>query len=161
MSSMSHRTTTYKSQWSYCISSLTDPPVIATPDQPPVVTDNGIEFMIGFNDSCINNTFRGMVNFTCVVVSGRQPVTISWQVGGTDFVSNDHSMVVTINDTASKLIIGVDTGASLDLDLNNYRCTASNSDGTDTADSTLSRCRKFSSNKNCNVFSAGCCTIII
>ena len=103
--------------------------------------------MIGINDSCINNTFRGMVNFTCVVVSGRRPVTISWQVGGTDFVSNDHSMVVTINDTASKLIIGVDTGASLDLDLNDYRCTASNSDGIDTADSTLSRCRKFNNNK--------------
>ena len=130
-----------------CVS-LTDPPVIATPDQLPAVTNNAVEFMIGFNDSCINNTFRGMVNFTCVVVSGRQPVTISWQVGGTDFVNNDHSMVVTINDTASKLIIGVDIGASLDLDLNNYRCTASNSDGTDTADSTLSRCSKFSSNKN-------------
>ena len=73
--------------------------------------------MIG-NDTCINNTFMGMVNFTCVVVSGRLPITISWQVGGEDFVNDDHSMVISINDTASKLIIGVDTGASVDLDLN-------------------------------------------
>ena len=79
----------------------------------------------------------GMVNFTCVVVSGRRPLTISWQVGGEDFTSDSHSMVVTINDTVSKLVIGVDTRASLDLDLNEYRCIANNSDGTDTAVSIL------------------------
>ena len=101
--------------------------------------------MIGFNDTCINNTFRGMVNFTCVLVSGRRPLTIGWQVGGEDFMSDGHSMVVTINDTVSKLIIGVDASASLDLDLNDYRCTATNSDGTDTAVSILTRCGKFGS----------------
>ena len=101
--------------------------------------------MIGFNDTCINNTFRGMVNFTCVLVRGRRPLTIGWQVGGEDFTSVGHSMVVTINDTVSKLIIGVDTSASLDLDLNDYRCTATNSDGTDTAVSILTRCGKFGS----------------
>ena len=127
-----------------CILFLTDPPVIATPDQ-PTVTNDGIEYMIGFNDTCINNTFRGMVNFTCVLVSGRRPLTIGWQVGGEDFTSDGHSMVVTINDTVSKLIIGVDASASLDLDLNDYRCTATNSDGTDTAVSTLTRCGKFGS----------------
>ena len=137
----------------YNIYILTDPPMIATPDQPPIVTDDGIEYMIGFNDTCINNTFRGMVNFTCVVVSGRTPITISWQVGGVDFVNNSHSLDVHINDTARKLIIGVDTGASLDLDLNNYRCIAINSDGNDTANSTLSRCGKFSSQKNYKILS--------
>ena len=125
--------------------------MIATPDQ-PTITDDGVEYMIGFNDTCINNTFMGMVNFTCVVVSGRRPLTISWQVGGKDFTSDGHSMVVTINDTVSKLVIGVDTGASLDLDLNEYRCTAINIDGTDTAVSTLSRCGKFGSrNSYCKI----------
>ena len=128
---------------------LADPPVIATPDQ-PTITDDGVEYMIGFNDTCINNTFRGMVNFTCVVVSGRRPLTISWQVGGEDFTSDSHSMVVAVNDTVSKLVIGVDTGASLDLDLNDYSCTASNSDGTDTAVSVLSRCGKFDTIDKCN-----------
>ena len=33
----------WKLQCSYCIYILTDPPVIATPDQPPIVTDDGIE----------------------------------------------------------------------------------------------------------------------
>ena len=104
--------------------------------------------MIGFNDTCINNTFRGMVNFTCVVVSGRRPLTIGWQVGGEDFTSDGHSMVVTITDTVSKLIIGVDTSASIDLDLNNYRCTVTNSDGNDTAVSILTRCSKFGSHNS-------------
>ena len=123
--------------------------MIATPDQ-PTITDDGVEYMIGFNDTCINNTFIGMVNFTCVVVSGRRPLTISWQVGDEDFTSDGHSMVVTVNDTVSKLIIGVDTGASLDLDLNEYRCIANNSDGTDTAVSTLSRCGKFDTIDSCS-----------
>ena len=127
--------------------SLTDPPIIATPDQPPTVTDNGIEIMIG-NDTCINNTFMGMVNFSCVVVSGRPEVTISWQVGGEEFMNNNHSMVVSVNNNTSKLIVGVDTGASIDLDLNNYTCIANNSNGNDTAVSILSRCGKFSSHKN-------------
>ena len=138
--------------WSqFVFSFLTDPPVIATPDQPSI-TDDGIEYMVGFNDTCINNTIMGMVNFTCVVVSGRRPLTISWQVGDENFTSDGRSMVVTINDTVSKLVIGVDTGASLDLDLNEYRCTAINSDGTDTAVSTLSRCGKFGSrNSYCKI----------
>ena len=123
--------------------------MIATPDQ-PIITDDGVEYMIGFNNTCINSTFMGMVNFTCVIVSGRRPLTISWQVGGEDFTSDGHSMVVTVNDTVSKLVIGVDTGASLDLDLNEYRCTAINSDGTDTAVSTLSRCGKFDTIYRCN-----------
>ena len=118
--------------------SFSDPPVIATPDQPSV-TDSGIEVMIG-NDTCINNTFMGMVNFTCVVVSGMEPITFNWLVGGEDFMNNSHSVVIPINDTASKLIVGVDTGASVDLDLNNYTCIANNADGNDTAVSILSRC---------------------
>ena len=118
--------------------SFSEPPVIATPDEPSV-TDSGIEVMIG-NDTCINNTFTGMVNFTCIVVSGMEPITFNWLVGGEDFMNNSHSVVIPINDTASKLIVGVDTGASVDLDLNNYTCFASNSDGNDTAVSILSRC---------------------
>ena len=125
-----------------------DPPVIATPDQ-PIVTNDGIEYMVGFNNACIKNTFIGMVNFTCVIVSGRTPLTIGWQVDGENFTSDGHSLVVTISDTVSKLIIGIDTGASLDLDLNEYRCIAINSDGTDTAVSTLSRCGKFGSCDSC------------
>ena len=105
--------------------------------------------MVGFNDTCIKNTFRGMVNFTCVIVSGRTPLTIGWQVGGENFTSDGHSLVITISDTVSKLIIGVDTGASLDIDLNEYRCIANNSDGNDTAVSTLSRCGKFGSCNSC------------
>ena len=120
-----------------------DPPIIATSNQSPTVTDNGIEVMIG-NNTCINETFMGMVNFTCVVeVSGSPEVTISWQVGSEVFMNNNHSMVISINNTASQLIVGVDTGASLDLDLNNYTCIASNTDGTDTAVSILSRCGKL------------------
>ena len=122
--------------------------MIATPDQPSI-TDDGIEYMVGYNNTCINNTFMGMVNFTCVVVSGRRPLTVSWQVGDEDFTSDGHSMVVTINDTVSKLIIGVDTGASLDLDLNDYRCIANNSDGVDTIVSTLSRCGKSGNYNSC------------
>ena len=128
---------------------LADPPVIATPDQ-PTITDDGVEYMVGFNDTCINNTFRGMVNFTCVVVSGRTPLTISWQVGGEDFTNDSHSMVVTVNDTVSKLVIGVDTGVSLDLYLNEYRCIANNRYGNNTAVSTLSRCGKFDIIDRCN-----------
>ena len=95
------------------------------------------------NNTCINETFMGMVNFTCVVVSGMPEVTITWQVGGEEFMNNNHSMVISINNTASQLIVGVDTGASIDLDLNNYTCIASNTDGTDTAVSILSRCGKL------------------
>ena len=127
--------------------SFSEPPVIATPDKPSV-TDSGIEVMIG-NDTCINNTFTGMVNFTCIVVSGMEPITFNWLVGGEDFTNNSHSVVIPINDTASKLIVGVDTGASVDLDLNNYTCIASNSDGNDTAVSTLSQCGKSNSYKSC------------
>ena len=125
----------------YFISSHTDPPIIAPPDQPPIITDDGIEVMIGYNDTCINNTFMGTVNFTCVVVSGMEPLTIQWQVNGEDFMNNSHSVVVSINNTASKLIIGVDTGASIEEDVNNnYTCIAENSDGSDSAESILSRC---------------------
>ena len=85
----------------------------------------------------------GMVNFTCVVVSGMPEVTITWQVGGEEFMNNNHSMVISINNTASQLIVGVDTGASIDLDLNNYTCIANNTDGTDTAVSIFSRCGKL------------------
>ena len=123
--------------------SPTDPPIIATPNQPPTVTDNGIEVMIG-NNTCIDNAFMGMVNFTCVVVSGRAGITISWLVDGEVLMNNNHSMVISINNTASKLIVGVDTGVSVDRDLNNYTCRASNSDGTDTGVSILSICSKFS-----------------
>ena len=123
--------------------------MIAILDQ-PTITDDGVEYMVGFNNTCINNTFRGMVNFTCVKVSGRPSITISWQVSGEDFTSDGHSMVVTINDAVSKLVIGVDTGASLDLYLNEYRCIANNSDGTNTAVSTLSRCGKFDTIDRCN-----------
>ena len=126
--------------------SFSDPPVIATPDQPSV-TDSGIEVMIG-NDTCISNTFTGTVNFTCVVVSGMEPITFNWLVGGEYFMSNSHSVVIPINDTASKLIVGVDTGASVDLDLNNYTCIASNADGNDTTVSVLSRCSKSNSYKS-------------
>ena len=124
--------------------------------------------MIRFDDTCINNTFRGMVNITCVVVSGRRPLTIGWKVGGEDFTSDGHSMVVTINDTVSKLIIGTDTSASLDLDLNDYRCTATNNDGNDTGVSILTRCGKFGSHSGYKlsvetgfVKTIPCCTRII
>ena len=127
--------------------SFSEPPVIATPDEPSV-TDSGIEIMIG-NDTCINNTLMGMVNFTCVVVSGMEPITFNWLVGGEDFMNNSHSVVIPINDTASKLIVGVDTGASVDLDLNNYTCFTNNSDGNDAAVSILSRCGKYNSYKSC------------
>ena len=63
------------------------------------------------------------------MISGRRPLTIGWQVGGEDFTSDGQSTVITISDTVSKLIIGIDTSASLDLDLNDYRCTATNDDG--------------------------------
>ena len=132
---------------SYVHASPTDPPIIATPSQPPTVTDNGIEVMIG-NDTCIDNAFMGMVNFTCVVVSGRSGITISWLVGGAVFMNNNHSMVIPVNNTASKLIVGVDSGVSIDRDINNYTCVATNSDGNDTAVSILSICGKFSSHKN-------------
>ena len=92
--------------------------------------------MIG-NDTCINNTFTGTVNFTCVVVSGMEPITFNWLVGGEDFMNTSHSVVIPINNTASKLILGVDTGAS---DLNNYTCIVSNADGSGMASSILSRC---------------------
>ena len=85
----------------------------------------------------------GMVNFTCVAVSSRPEVTIRWQVGGEEFMNNNHSMVISINNNASQLIVGVDTGASIDLDLNNYTCIANNTDGNDTAVSILSRCGKL------------------
>ena len=125
----------------YFISSHTDPPIIAPPDQPPIITDDGIEVMIGYNDTCINNTFMGTVNFTCVVVSGMEPLTIQWQVNGEDFMNNSHSVVVSINNITSKLIVGVDTGASIEEDVNNiYTCIAENSDGSDSAESILSRC---------------------
>ena len=105
--------------------------------------------MIGFNDTCINNTFMGTVNFTCVVVSGKEPVGIRWQVNGEDFMNDGHSEVVSINNTASKLIVGVDTGASIEQDVNNnYTCIANNSDGIDSAESILSRCGKVNSSKN-------------
>ena len=120
----------------------TDPPIIATSNQPPTVTDNGIEVMIG-NNTCIDNAFIGMVNFTCVVVSGRPGITISWLVGGEVFMNNNHSMVISSNNIASKLIINIDTGASVDQHLNNYTCIANNTDGNDTAVSILSACGKF------------------
>ena len=127
----------------YTISPPIDPPVIAPPaDKPPNVTDDGIEFMIGSNDTCINNTFMGTVNFTCVVVSGTENVAIRWKVDGEYFMNDNHSMVVSINSTASKLIIGVDTGASVEQDLKNYTCIATNIDGNDTAVSVLERCGK-------------------
>lgn len=133
----------------YIISTCTEPPVIAPPDQPPIITDDGIEVMVGYNDTCINNTFMGTVNFTCVVVSGKLPVTIRWQVNGEDFMNNSHSEVVPINNTISKLIVGVDTGASIEQDVNNnYTCIASNEDGRDSAESILSRCGKFNDYKS-------------
>ena len=123
-----------------------DPPVIATSDQPSV-TDSGIEIMIG-NNTCINSIFTGMVNFTCVVVSGAEPITFMWQVGGEAFINNSHSMEIRFNNTVSILIVGVDTGASVGRDLNNYTCIASNDDGSDMAVSVLSRCGKSYSYKN-------------
>ena len=131
-----------------CVVALyfSDPPVIATPDQPSV-TNSGIEVMIG-NNTCINNTFTGMVNFTCVVVSGAEPITFMWQVGGEAFMNNSHSMEIRFNNTVSILIVGVDTGASVDRDLNNYTCIASNDDGSDMAVSVLSRCGKTNNYKN-------------
>ena len=103
--------------------------------------------MIG-NNTCISNTFTGMVNFTCVVVSGLMPVTFNWQVGGEAFINNSHSMEIRFNNTVSILIVGVDTGASVDRDLNNYTCIASNDDGSDMAVSVLSRCGKSNSYKS-------------
>ena len=103
--------------------------------------------MIG-NNTCINNTFTGMVNFTCVVVSGAFPITFNWQVGGEAFMNNSHSMEIRFNNTVSILIVGIDTGASVDRDLNNYTCNASNSDGSDMAVSVLSRCGKSNSYKS-------------
>ena len=120
-----------------------DPPVIAIPEEPNV-SDNGIEVSIESNNTCINNTFMGMVNFTCVVVTGRLPVNIRWLVDGEEFMNDSHSMSVLINSTTSKLIIGVDSSASVEQDLKNYTCIATNSDGSDTAVSVLSRCGKFS-----------------
>ena len=132
--------------------SFSDPPVIATPDEPSV-TDSRIKVMIG-NDTCISNTFTGMVNLTCIIVSGVEPITFNWLVGGEDFMNNSHSVVIPINDTASKLIVGVDTGASVDLDLNNYTCIVRNSDGNDIAVSILSRCGEFIATRTiCVMFS--------
>ena len=125
-----------------------DPPVIALPDKRPIVTDDGIEFMIGSNDTCISNTFMGTVNFTCVVVSGTENVAIRWKVDGEYFMNDNHSMVVSINSTASKLIIGVDTGASVEQDLKNYTCIAINDDGNNTAVSVLERCGEFNSHND-------------
>jgi len=82
----------------------------------------------------------GTVNFTCVVVGGRTPVTIQWLVDGEVFTGDSHSAIISVNETASLLVIGIDNGASVEQDLKNYTCQATNRDASTTASSLLSRC---------------------
>ena len=107
---------------------------------PPIITDDGLEVTIGYTDTCINNTFMGTVNFTCVVVGGRTPVTIEWLVDGEVFTNDSHSVIISVSETASLLVIGIDNGATVEQDLNYYMCRATNRDGSVTAFSQLSRC---------------------
>jgi len=119
----------------------TAPPVIPPPTL-PIPNEDGLEVTIGYNDTCINNTFMGTVNFTCVVVGGRLPVSIQWLVDGEVFTSDSHSVNISINGTASILVIGIDNGASVEQDLKNYTCQVSNRDGSVFVSSLLSRCGK-------------------
>ena len=117
----------------------TAPPTIPLP-LPPIITDDGLEVTVGYNDTCINNTFMGTVNFTCVVVGGRTPVTIEWLVDGEVFTGDSHSVIISVNETASLLVIGIDNGATVEQDLKNYTCQATNRDGNDTSTTPLLRC---------------------
>ena len=107
---------------------------------PPIITDDGLEVTIGYNDTCINNTFMGTVNFTCVVVGGRTPVTIEWLVDGEVFTGDSHSVIISVNETASLLVIGIDNGATIEQDSHYYICQATNRDGSVAVFSQLSRC---------------------
>ena len=82
----------------------------------------------------------GTVNFTCVVVGGRTPVTIQWLVDGEVFTGDSHSVIKSVNETASLLVIGIDNGASVEQDLKYYACQVSNSVGSFAAFTQLSRC---------------------
>jgi len=103
-------------------------------------TLQNLEVTVGYNDTCINNTFMGTVNFTCVVVGGRTPVTIQWLVNGEVFTGDSHSVVISVNETASVLVIGIDNGVSVEQDLKYYACQVSNSVGNFAAFTQLLRC---------------------
>ena len=118
---------------------LIAPPTIQPPT-PTITTEDGLEVTVGYNDTCINNTFMGTVNFTCVVVGGRTPVTIQWLVDGEVFTGDSHSVIKSVNETASLLVIGIDNGASVEQDLKYYACQVRNRDGSFAAFTQLSRC---------------------
>ena len=126
------------------ISFLVVPPIFQPPEIPPNATEDGLMVTIGYNDTCISGAFVGTVNFTCVVVGGRMLTNgIEWLLNGEVFTGDSRSRIISVNDSASLLAIGIDGGASVEQDLKNYTCRATNSDGSATITSQLSRCGKL------------------
>ena len=96
------------------ISFLVVPPIFQPPEIPPNATEDGLMVTIGYNDTCISGAFVGTVNFTCVVVGGRMPVnSIEWLVNGEVFTGDSHSVIISVNGSASLLVIGNDGVASV------------------------------------------------